>query len=97
MIVHDAAATFVDLIDAALWWFATSLGTVAFVAAVVAVTFALQPPKVRRGAQASRGAPQPASPGSGFTETPPVPAQSRTARRVPAWAHTDHHHYKETA
>ncbi len=97
MIVHDAATTFVDLIDAALWWAATTAAAVVFVGAVCAVTLALQPPRPQRGAQAARRAPQPASPGSGFTETPPVPAQSRTARRVPAWAHTEPHNYEETA
>jgi hypothetical protein len=48
VIVHDAAATFVDLIHAALWWAGAIAAAVVFVAAVVA--FAAGPliaPRVR--------------------------------------------------
>jgi hypothetical protein len=50
----------------------------------------LSPLMPQRGAWRGRGAPQAASRSSRDAEGTPEPAGGRTARRAPAWVHTDH-------
>lgn len=98
MIVHDAAAAFVALIDAALLWAEAIAAAVVFVAAVVA--FAVEPliaPDARREPQRPRGAPQTTSRGSRTAGTPPRPSGARVRPRVPSWAHTEPYTYEEAA
>lgn len=80
----DAART---IILAAIVWAGAAGAAVAFVGAVVVGTLALQPskPRARRCTPVSR--PQTLSRDSRDAGTPHRPAESRTAPRVPSWAH----------
>lgn len=81
MILHDAAAAFITVIDAATAWVEGLAAALAFVLCVVA--FAAGPliaPAIRRTRR--------------HTPTP-VPAPAR--RPVPSWAHTQPHNYDEAA
>ena len=97
MIVFELADAFTAVIHAALWWFATVCGAVAFVGAVCA--FAAGPliaPGMKTAQKRVSGRVTASSPAKadreprGSTNAP----HARTelpVRRVPAWAHTDHH------
>ncbi len=102
MIVHDAAAVFVDLIHAALWW-ARAIGA-AFAFTVCVVAFAAGPLIALRVETAQKRlsgrvtVPEPAKAALEPHESTNAP-RARTelpARRVPAWAHTEPHNYEET-
>ena len=53
MIVHDAAATFVDLIDAAIWW-ARAIGATAAGLAAAGTALGIRAVARRRTARADR-------------------------------------------
>ncbi len=103
MIVHDAAATFVDLIDAARWWARAAGAAFAFTVCVVA--FAAGPliaPRVetaqkRLSARLPASNPPKVAPEPRESTNAPRARTELPARRVPAWAHTEPYDYEETA
>jgi hypothetical protein len=97
VIIHDAAAAFVTLIDAALLWARVIAVAGAFVALVAAWSVMLVAPGIRRRAQAARGASRRAPRDSRAAMTPERPADGRTRPRVPSWAHTEPYDYDEAA
>ena len=96
MLIHDAAAVFVDLVDRAVLAVQLAVGAAAFTAIVVAVCVgplvANSVKGARRGLSGRVSREQPSGDPSAAT-TP----ERRTARHTPAWAHTDHHRYEEAA
>jgi hypothetical protein len=98
VIVHDAAAAFLAVVDAAVLWVQAIAAAVAFVLCVAAYSIGLLiAPHARQGAQTAAGAPHSPVCDSRATGRSPKPSGGRTGRRVPSWAHTEPHTYDEAA
>jgi hypothetical protein len=98
VIVHDAAAAFLAVADAAVLWVEAFAAALAFVLCVAAYSIGLLiAPPARQGAKAATGAPRSPVCGSRATGGAPRPSGGRTGRRVPSWAHTEPHTYDEAA
>ena len=93
MIVHDAATLFVTVIDRAFLVVQVAAGLAAMVGCA---SFLLLP----SGVKAARRGLSRRLPLADGPEVPPEPRDAHKPaqrRRVPSWAHTDHHHDLEEA
>ena len=92
MIVHDTVAAFIAVYHAVLAW----LIVVAVAASMVAGAAAAC---VADGTRMAWGRLNRRLPAEHAPEVPPEPrtAHKPAQRRVPSWAHTDHHHDLEEA
>jgi hypothetical protein len=98
VIVHDAAAAFLAVADAAVLWVEAFAAALAFVLCVAAYSIGLLiAPHARQGVQVAAGETHSPSCATRAAGRPPKPSGGRTGRRVPSWAHTEPYTYDEAA